>query len=375
MRIGISFITAIALAGCQTEQSTTAGQGLAVPQLSERNSTAVSPSAEKLSIDESGRYFLVANSSERIELYETTSLRKINSTQVGGEFSSINGSGFIDSDRYFVGYVDGKRGALRAFVKIFQIEPEKQVYEHAFDAGGDVPMRVNIHYVAYRKTLIDWQKTQEPLEIWSAHPGYAGVYALTDSGRVFTSNLLGKTLLLHDPRTNQRLYWEAGIKPFDAAITRSEHHVIAVDDAGSCKVWRMPEIEPLGRCGWGALFSSTRGRVVVAPHEERFAVSIDNRVRVYSLQPYALMSEFAMPAAVTTLTLADGGRIAVADEQGNLEVWDAQAARPLGRIQLSYVEDLAFSSQDRLLALVPRDGRYSVHSYDIPSPVPANPHP
>jgi len=343
--------------------------------LVERASAAVSPSAENLSIDESGRYLLVSGTSGRVELYDAASLERLTSLQVGNGFASINGSGFIDSNRYFVGYVDGKREALRTFVKILQIEPEKLLYEHAFDVGADVPLRANADYVAYRGTLLDWQRTRRSFEVASAHPGYAGVYALTESGRVFSSNLAGKALLLHDPRTNQRWYWESGIKPFDAAITRSERHVIAIDDTGSCKVWRLPEIEPLSRCGWGSLVANRRGHVVVAPRAERFAVSVDNRVRVYSLEPYALMGEFAMPATVAKMALADEDRLAVADEQGNVEVWDARAGTSLGQARLPYAEGLVFQAPERLVALIPEQGRYSIHAYDIPLPVPAAPHP
>ncbi|TRX73401.1 WD40 repeat domain-containing protein [Pseudomonas mangiferae] len=366
MRIGILFFTIVGLAGCQTDKLAVMDQRLAAPRLISRGSIAVDASAEKLRVDENGRYFLVESSSGRVDLYEVENLNEITTFRAVGDFPSINGSGFIDSNSYFVGYIDGKQGALRTFVKVLQVEPEKLLYEHVFDVGADVPVDANVDYIAYRKSLIDWRKENSALDVWSAHPGYSGIYKLTDSGRVFTSNLLEKTLLLHNPRTDQRIYWSADIKPFDAAITRSEKHVIAIDDTGSCKVWRIPEVEPLGRCGWGALSAHKRGHVVVAPHAEQFAVSVDNQVRVYSLEPLMLLNEFVMPAAVTALILADEGRVAVADEQGNLEVWDAETARVLGRVRLPYIADLAFPTRDRLLALVPEDGQYSVFTYDIP---------
>lgn len=317
---------------------------------------------EHVSIDKTGRYILVSGGHFGAELYEVASLKKSKYLKISAPHGLTNGSGFIDSNIFYWGYTD----YIDTFVEIWRISPGEKIFSHKFEGGRANPLVANDGYVAYPDKVISWRNGSSTMSALHAHPGEVGGYVLTDSGRVFSRNLLGETLLLHDPKTNQRWYWSAGIMPFDAALTRSERYAIAIDDTGACKVWRMPEIEPLDRCGWGAPFTQKQTRLVVAPHAERFAVSVEDQVRVYSLEPYSLINEFHLPATADALALTDEGRLAVADSQGRLSVWDSTTGAALGHAEPGRVRELTFQAEVRLLAIASKGERYGLYLYDIP---------
>lgn len=361
----IPVVAALLLCGCQSATTPFTGQAdapaLSGPWLS------LDEGIDHVSMDESGHYIYARGHYFGAELYEAGSLKKLRKFKFQAPYGIVNGGGFIDNNTLYWGYKEVGGGERNTVAEIWRIKPNEKLFSYEFDNSADHPLVANKRYIAYPNTLVDWRNGSAPMHALHAHPGEAGFYLITESGRVFSRNLLGKTLLLHDPKTNQRWYWATGLMPFEAALTHSERHVIAIDDTGACKVWRMPEIESLDRCGWGTAFTQKRTRLAVAPHAERFAVSVENRVRVYSLEPYALIHEFRLPDPVETMALTDEGRLAVADEKGHLSLWDSATGAALGQAEPGRVRELTFQAESRLLALASDGERYGLHLYDVPA--------
>ena len=262
-------------------------------------------------------------------------------------------AGIIDSNTYY--YAAGDMG-IRPHdfrVNIQQINPPKRLHTHRPPGLSDTrPVRANRTYINYPDTLVNWHTGQEyPVRTFSP-VGFD--YALTDSGKIFSRSYPSDWAMLYDPLSDSSIQWKLGIPPGKAVLTRDSRYVAVQSTDGACRVWPLPELKPMQRCGRAPWFASAGTVALVTdPAGDHFAAAWRKRVQVYQVEPYRRTFELEMNNNVLAMALSANGRLAISSQQDAVEVWDIPSRKLLGRI--------ATDTFPRLLAISPSGDEILVH--------------
>lgn len=254
-------------------------------------------------------------------------------------------TGIIDNNTYYYAAEDPRTRPYDIRVNIQQITPPKRLHSHRTDyLKSTNSLRVNHTYINYPGNLINWHTGQEyPVKTFSP----AGFdHALTDSGKVFSRSRLGNWAMLYDPLSDSRIEWGMDMIPGGTALTRDSRHLVVQDPDGACRVWPLPELKPVQRCGHAPWFASAGTVALVTdPAGDHFAAAWRKRVQVYQVEPYQRTFELEMNNNVLAMALSANGRLAISSQQDAVEVWDIPSRKLLGRI--------ATDTYPRLLAISP----------------------
>lgn len=333
-------------------------------------------SVNRLAFSPDGRYFLVARDHASVHLYRTGDTRLLTSYEdlESRPRPSILSAGFLGVNTYFIATLHSMPPVERRFgpdnlgreildmsirrVSVRSIEPPGEVASHVFPRGRDMQVKAKGRYFYYDEQLLD-RDTGKVHAVPTAHP-YGPRGTLTASGKVLTE-AYGHAVL-YDHVTDTVVHWRADDGRND--ITASEKYAITHSNDGACTVWRLPAAESLGRCGYSWPLTKAFANVLAHPSAERFAVSLDGRVRVYDIEPFRLVFETQLDTKVHALALSPGNRLAVATEHGTIVVWNIDEARLLGMHHLPYLkgdyipnESLQFSPDGRKLLTVAFGGQ------------------
>ncbi|MDR1062973.1 MAG: hypothetical protein LBL48_03430 [Azoarcus sp.] len=92
----------------------------------------------------------------------------------------------------------------------------------------------------------------------------------------------------------------------------------------------------IARCGTGHPFGIGIGiekRVVaIAPDSKMFAMSINDKVRLYRIDPFRLEQTIIAPGNVVSLAFSDDGRLASGDNDGRIRIWDIASGKLIGKL-------------------------------------------
>jgi len=349
-------VGALLLSGCL--HTATSSQAVA-PTLTPIHTEALPVTARFLEFSGNGRTFIVAGKYNFVHLRDAATLEKRVAIDSGGELGApdmfdnvlaTRGAGYIDDNIWYVATDDGKNVSA----SIRQIDPPRELYKHDLGKGSERPVIANKNHLAYVGTLLNWHDGTS-YKVDRAHPGSFG-YTLTASSQVMTYNVFNGDVLLHDPVRQESMYWNIGFPIADFILSSDERYAVAQAPKGKCVLWQLPEKERLGSCGRGGLWGEKWTRSVFQRDGRAFAVSTDNEIRVYTVQPFKLLMKVALrEKPVIGLTL-DNGRLAAGDENGAISVWNVADGSLLGE----YAGDPNLKEFYSLLAFQPGGNRLAV---------------
>jgi len=316
---------AFLLTGClHTVASPQAAMQKLVPVYTEKYPTT----AEFLEYSGNGKTFIAAGGCCFVNLYEAFDYKKLaalnsESSDDFDMFTAIRGAGYIDDNTWYFSTDEGDASA-----SIRQIEPPRELYKHNLGRGTNRPVIANKSHLAFVDTLLDWHNDAS-YKVIEAHPGWFG-YTLTSNSRVMTYNVFNGDVLFYDPVKQESMSWNTGFRIGSLILSADERYAVVHSDQGKCVLWQLPEKERLGSCGSGELWGEKWTRSVFQRDGRAFAVSTDNEIRVYTVQPYKLLTKVTMGEKPVISLALDSGRLAAGNEDGMIRVWNVADGSSLG---------------------------------------------
>jgi len=321
-------VGALLLSGCL---HTAASPQAAAQTLTPVHTEELPMTAKFLEFSGNGRSFIVAGAYRFVHLRDATTFEKLVALKSGGELSApdrfdnvlaTQGAGYIDDNTwYFATFGDNIAVSIR------EIEPPRELFKHNLVAVADRPVIVNKNHLAYVETLLNWHDgTSYPVD--QAHLGWLG-YTLVGDSQVMTYNPFSGHILFHDPVKQEKVVWDTGSPIQNVIVSADARYALATSRQGKCGLWQLPEKEQLGSCGRGGLGGKKWSWGAFQRDSRAVAVAADNKIWVYATQPFKLLMKAAMPERVTGLALSEG-RLAAADNVGNIRAWDITENRLLG---------------------------------------------
>ncbi|MDR1063536.1 MAG: hypothetical protein LBL48_06345 [Azoarcus sp.] len=220
-------------------------------------------------------------------------------------------------------------------IHIRSIDPPREIYTHTFpneSSSGTFSSVANENYVLYTETKIFNWRTEENR---SRIPGWYGFAMLTDTdaialthdGRVLVN--VNASTVVSDPFGGKK----TEDYPFVSALTPDERYLIALERNGDCALRLFEEKREIARCGTGHPFGIgiKKRAVAISPDSKMFAMSINDKVRLYRIDPFRLEQTVIAPGNVATLALSDDGRLASGDNDGRIRVWDIASGKLIGK--------------------------------------------
>jgi WD40 repeat protein len=200
---------------------------------------------------------------------------------------------------------------------------------------------------------------------------------LTPDNRIIT--YLGRKTVIFDPLNDTMEVWK-GATSLDQAIlvTPDNRHAIGLSMTNyRCTLWRWPERKEIGQCSetlYG-IFGKKRTQyspvLALSLDGKSFAVSVDNNVRVYRIEPFKLELEASTTGPVAALALSDNGWLAASDKRGFLRVWNIATASLVA--QYGFLDGTEHPMYNPTLAFHPGDnslfvtkGHSDVTVFEIP---------
>ncbi|MDR0563404.1 MAG: hypothetical protein LBG78_00520 [Azoarcus sp.] len=239
-------------------------------------------------------------------------------------------------------------------VHIKTIHPPQEIYAHSFDVaelGGRGHYRMataNSRYVffGYGASLLDWRTNEtRPFPKMPRVLSMVG-FKLTRKGQIL---IIGtEKSVLAAPFKNDK----AESLDIGGELAPDERHMVSIKDNGECVVWQFEERREVGRCGTGRMFGFgiEALRLAFSPDGKTFATSVNQKIRVYSIEPFRLLMEITAPQTVTTLALSSDGRLAGAYGDGRFRVWEMPSGKLVGQGEGVRGRSLAFQPGGNLLA-------------------------
>jgi len=348
-------VGALLLSGCL---HTAASRQAVAQTLTPAHIEALPVTARFLEFSDNGRTFIVAGKHRFVYLRDAATLGKRVAIDSGGEFGApdrfdnvlaTRGVGYIDDNTWYVATDDRKNVSA----SIRQIEPPRELYKHDLGKGSERPVIVNKNHLAYVEALLNWHDGKS-YKADRAHPGSFG-YTLTADSQVMTYNAFSGDVLLHDPVKQESIVWNTGFSIRRMVLSTDAKYAVALSDRGKCVLWQLPEKERLGSCGRGGLLDSKQTQIIFQRDSRAFARSVNNEIHVYTVRPFKLLIKATMPERVTGLALSEG-RLAAADNVGNIRVWNIAENRLLGE----YPGDPENGGGASVLAFQPGGSRLAV---------------
>ena len=142
--------------------------------------------------------------------------------------------------------------------------------------------------------------------------------------------------------------------PFVSTLTPDERYLIALEKNGDCALRLFDEKREIARCGTARPFGFgiKKREVAVSPDSKMFAISINDKVRVYRIEPFRLERTLKAPKHVKALALSNDGWLASGDENAHLLLWDIASGKLVGKFDdKSWASSMAFQPGGNLLVL------------------------
>jgi len=287
-----------------------------------------------------GKTFLLAGDHRFIYLYDTASLKKLETIkEVDGEdFFSVHGAGYIDDNTWYIATYyaypnpDYKQGAptyvhrnlTKSTVSIREINSSRELYQGDFYGKRAF---VNKNHIGSGECLINWH-TEENHRAYIIHPGEFS-YQLTHNNLVISKDYRRDRYLFHNPIKQEKTIWDFGYGDSKLTLSPDANYALYRSSKGRCELWQVPNKERLGRCGNSRFWGEKNSRAVFQRDNQAFAVSDGNRISLYATQPFKKLTSLVLPNTVETLALNEG-RLAAIDASGTLRVWDIRENKLLG---------------------------------------------
>jgi len=302
---------------------------------------------------DSGKTFLLAGSYRYIYLYDSATFEKhVVVREVDGEsFFSILGAGHIDDNTWYVatGYYypnpDYKeppprqnnylrRNLSKSAVSIRQIKPAREIYNYDLKGAMNAGVFANKNHIAYRWRLVDWH-TGETHTVDMAHPNGFD-YQLTSDSQVITKPYRGQFYLFSNPLKKESSVWDFSSAWSNTTLMLSPnaHYALFRTEKGGCQLWQVPQKKRLGRCGHSKLWGEKFSRAVFRRDSQAFAVSTDNKITVYSTQPFEPLITLTLDEKIDIVAFNEE-HLAAIDDTGMLRVWNIKENRLLGEYLFS----------------------------------------
>jgi hypothetical protein len=312
-----------------------------------------------------GKTFM-AISESYVGVYRTEDYRLLDKHSIPEQrFASIIGAGFIDAKTWY--FVETVSGSIRDIEKGVEREkeetrahvrslfPVQEIASHPFEKSAKYVAAASGNHIAFSDELLDW-KTGKIYRTKIAHHATPGLTVI--HGHVVTHN--DDVVVIDDPLHRETGVWDTGWSPIaQIAITPGIRRVITVSENGACQAWMPPppDAQKVGSCGRGHLFAPVAyPRLAISPDGARLAVSVENQVRVYRIEPFDLELELetSMPTPVSALALSNDGRLAAGDENRLVRVWDIGNPQPIGAFSFAGFVSKRVSKEDTTIPKVTR---------------------
>jgi len=301
-----------------------------------------------------GKTFLLAGHYSFLYIYDAATFEKrVMIREVDGEDEfSVLGAGYIDDNTWYVatGYnypnpdykesAPGQNNYLRKFlsksvISIRQVEPEHEIYNHDLNGRMSVGVFANKDHIAYGWHFIDWH-TGESYKVDVPYPN--GYYNLASSRLVVMRSFLQKKniYLFFNPLKQEGKFWNFGSSwsGSDLMLSRDANYALFRTEKGGCELWQVPQKERLGRCGRSKLWGDKTTRGVFRRDSQAFAVSAENKITLYSIEPFKSLMTLTLAKPVDMLAFSEN-YLAAVDEVGMLRVWSIHNNKLLGEYDLS----------------------------------------
>jgi len=317
---------------------------------------------------------LLAGSYRYVYFYEAVTFRKRvairKESRKEGVFS-ILGAGYIDDNTWYV--ATGKtypnpdykeslpgqnnylhRGLTRSDISIRQIEPSRELYRDDLHGSGIKTVFANKNHIAYRWTMVNW-RTGEQYKVDMPHP-IVTFYNLTPDSQVVTKFLRRDAYLFYSPLKQEGVVWDFAFQWSDSnlMLSRDARYALVGTEKGGCELWQVAQKKRLGRCGRSKLWGDKITHAVFRRDSQAFVVSAENKITLYSIEPFKSLMTLVLKEPVDMLALNEEYFAAI-DKAGMLRVWDINENKLLAEYRFSENHDglAEFSSSSRQMAFQP----------------------
>ncbi|MET1077902.1 MAG: hypothetical protein ABWY06_07765 [Pseudomonas sp.] len=359
----------VSLSGCQSAQEKAyQGQRDTAPPLYEHFQETLDFYANNLSYNGVDDLFSVADGTGQMNIYSQEAVAPIASIKWIEPEVGMSSAAFLDSDTYYLGG-DRLYGNGKYFFEVWRLGASSKRVGYDFESSTGGEVQVNAHFALFGREMINWHSGERYIaRTVNVHPGNS---LLSASGKVLSYNYFSDDVGLHEPLTDTLLEWDGGMSISQVAITADERYVIAHGRNGSCRIWPLPALKPVQRCGAGKLFADKLAYIATHPADGSFAVAWDRRVAFYRPDAEDRQHKvfgLSLSKPIVSLAVSADNRLAIGDNSGTLEVWDGVQRKLLGQAKLgpdAAGTKLQFSPSGRQL-LYGRNPKFNVHVLDIP---------
>ena len=323
--ITLGFGAALLLSGCF--------QAVAIPKTSARPLTPVHTEqlpfpTDYLEFSSNGEKLIAGGKYKFVTLYDIETQHNaiaLNNEHTELSSGQIYGASFIDANTWYYAYTTDK-GDVEAIIR--QINPSQVVFKHNF-GNRNRPVQANKTHLALSEIMLDWRNTEHSYHVVTAHPVDGG-YTLTESSRVLTYNGFNGFVGIHDPVKQEVIGWKADSGIAYVLLSADERYVLEFSSKGKCVLRQLPEAKKVGSCGRNTLLKhSVGGHITFQSDSRMFAVSRNNEIRVYAVEPFKQVLSVTTPEQVTGLALNEG-RLAASVRGDNIYIWDVASGNSLG---------------------------------------------
>ncbi len=354
--ITLGFGAVLLLSGCF--------QAVAIPETTARSLTPVHTEklpyhTRYLEFSSNGDKLIAGGNYKFVTLYDIQAQHNaiaLNNEHTELSSGQIYGAGFIDANTWYYAYTTDK-GDVEAIIR--QINPPQMVFKHNFGSDTDRPVQANKTHLAQSKVMLDWRNTEHSYRVVTAHPVDGG-YTLTESSRVLTYNGFNGFVGIHDPVKQEVIGWKADSGIAYVLLSADERYALEFSSKGKCVLRQLPEAKKVGSCGRNTLLKhSVGGHITFQSDSRMFAVSRNNEIRVYTVEPFKQVLSVTTPEQVTGLALNEG-RLAAEDDADNIHIWDVASGNSLGK----YVSNTSGLLGTGKLVFQPNTNRLFVNQND-----------
>jgi len=299
-----------------------------------------------------GKTFLLAGRYSFLSLYDATTFKKYATIREvdGGKDIYILGAGHIDDNTWYVatGYQypnpDYKevpwgqhnylpRVLSKSAVSIRQIKLAREIYYYDLK-GVDTEVFANKNHIAWSWTMLNWH-TGESYKVNVPYP--KGYYYLASSDLVVMQSLLQKNIYyFFNPLKQEGNVWDFGYSwsGSDLMLSRDANYALYRTEKGRCELWQVGEKKRLGHCGRIKLWGDKTTRAVFRRDSQAFAVSAENKITLYSIEPFKPLTTLTLKKNIDMLAFNEE-YLSTIDEGGMLRVWNIHENKLLGEYNLS----------------------------------------
>jgi WD40 repeat protein len=370
------------LPGCLSAPTAGEAEDRPIPELSIVGSADLfSSGVDFLALSEDGNTFVAGNEYHSVGLYRTSDYTRLeehydcddefveipNTTDSCRAKASTLNAGYIDVNTWYFTTMLQRGTGIRLHVRTIQPSREISVSEVNEDYHN-AAASVNKNYIAYNNWLIDW-RTGESHRVkgWVFDPQRWITPTLTPDNRIITypnkETYSDRKTVIFDPLNDTMEVWKEATQLDKAIIvTPDNRHAIGLSTKNyKCTLWSWPERKEIGHCsgrlrGIFGKYPEYLEVLALSLDSKRFAIGVENNVRVYRIEPFQLEMEANTPGPVGALAFSDDGWLAASDRKGFLRVWDVDTGSLAGQRRFSgdglnekYVPKLVFQPNSNKL--------------------------